>query len=252
MGEQNPTNPITDTQTQTQPQVTDQPKVETKPEVKQPSLEEIISLISKAGNETLMQLAPIQDLVQSARKQEKDKLYKSLEQKEKEAKDFKEKLEAASDALQKYESDSLSFEEKMELKLKEVQDAHDLLVKQLTADKEQAEKEANAKALEAYKAEKLRVAGDELILELVGGNTKEEIDASIETAKAKYQEIASKFASQKKAEQVKDVKETFTASAPSSQGVKTLTQEDVNRMSPEEYAKNRPLILEMIRRGELQ
>jgi|SRR5690554_724393 len=214
-----------------------------------PSLEEVIKTLASAGQENLMQLAPIKELIQSARKQEKDKLYKTLEQKEKEAKEFQEKLAQAQETLKQYESENLSFEEKMQIELEKVKAEQQALVQSLQAEKEKAEQEARKNRLEAYKAEKLRLAGDELIPELVGGETEEEIDQSIERAKAKYQEIASKFEAQVQAKKTQEVKETFTASAPSSSNVQPLTREEISRMSAEEYAKNRDRIMEAMRLG---
>jgi hypothetical protein len=238
----------TETKIEQTTEVTNQEESKTS-EINKPSLEEVISLLATAGNENLMQLAPVKELIQSARKQEKDKLYKSLEQKENEAKDFQQKLTEAQDALKKYEVDNLSFEEKMKLELDKVREEQQALVQSLQAEKEKAEQEARKNHLEAYKAEKLRLAGDELILELVGGTTEEEIDQSIEKAKAKYQEIASKFEAQAKAKTTQDVKDTFTASAPSSSNVQPLTREEISRMSAEEYAKNRSRIMEAMRLG---
>jgi septal ring factor EnvC (AmiA/AmiB activator) len=248
------TTPVTEPVTQTQVTATTPPTAPVTPVVPaaQPSIADLIALIAKEGNETLLQLAPIQELVQTARKQEKDKLYKSIEQKEAEAKQFKDQLLAAQDSLKKFETDNLSFEDRLKAELDQIKKDHDLLVSTLQAEKEQAEKAARQKALEAYQAKQLRAAGEELILELVGGNSEEEIDRSIELAKEKYQEIASKFAGQQQAQTVQAVKDTFVATAPPSSAVQTLTMEEVRKMSPEEYAKNRPLIMELIRSGQIQ
>lgn len=235
-----PTNVLT-TETKEETAKTDVPNT--------PSVEEVLSALAATGNETLMQLAPVKELIEAARKQEKDKLYKSIEQKNKEAKEFADKLAVATESLKKYETDNLSFEEKMQQELQRVKEEHEKLVRSIEAEKEQAVKEAKEKALAAYKAEKLRLAGDELILGLVGGNSEEEIDQSIENAKAEYQKIANKFAVDAKEQKVRDTMSTFTATAPSSSSLQPLTREDINRMSPEEYAKNRPRILEAMRLG---
>ena len=232
--------------TETTPQQTQQTQQS------QPSLEEVMSLLANSDNDSLMQLAPVKELIQTARKQEKDKLYKTLEQKENEAKEFQEKLTAAQETLKQYESENLSFEEKMQLELEKVKQEQQALVQALQAEKEQAEAEARKNRLEAYKAEKLRLAGDELILELVGGETEEAIDQSIERAKAKYQEIASKFLTQAKTKQQEEVKQAFSPTAPSSTNVQPITREEINRMSAEEYAKNRDRIMEAMKLGIIE
>lgn len=242
------------TQTTTETEKIEVPKTEptTTATNVQPSLEEVIALLTKAGNESLMQLAPVKELVQTARKQEKDKLYKSLEQKEAEAKTLAEKLEMAQAAIEKFEGDNLTFEQKLEKELSSLRKEHETLVKQLQEQTELAEKKARAKELEAYKIAKLREAGEEIIPELVGGTNEEEIDKSIELAKAKYHEIASKFEAQAEKQKQTSVKSATKVTNPSSTSVQPLTAEEINRMSPEEYAKNRDRILQALRSGVIQ
>lgn len=142
----------------------------------------------------------IQRRVQAARKEEKDKLYPKIEelsnlvkeqqeyireQKEKQAEEEKK----AADAAEKRRLAKLSEEEresearkKLEEQLKEEREAREALEKRI------AEKE-RATQLEEYRKGALRAAGDRVIPELVVGNSEEEIDAAVETAKAKYEEI---------------------------------------------------------------
>lgn len=241
---------------------TQEPNKETAPvsggTVVTPSIEEVLALLAKAGNDSLMQLAPVKDLVESVRKQEKDKLYKSLETKETEAKELKGQLETALAAIKKQDEDNLTFEQKLQLQIDAVTKQHDDLVATLRAEKAQAEQDkldalesARKKALEAYQAEKLRLAGDDLILELVGGDTEEEIDASIEKAKAKFAEIAEKLGAKNKKNTADDLKNAHRVTNPTSSGVTKFTADDVKRMSPEEYAKNRHQIMAMMQNGEL-
>jgi hypothetical protein len=217
-----------------------------------PSLADILSMLKEAGEENLMALEPVKALVETARKQEKDKLYKTLEQREQEAKEFKEKFEQAQVAIDKHTTANLTIEERLEAQLEALRGEHEALVTTLRQEKEDALKKALHAELEAYKAEKLRVAGEEIIPELVGGTTKEEIDQSVETAVAKYHEIASKFETKAKEDKQKAVKSTTKVVNPSSQTVQPLTAEEIARMSPEEYAKNRDRILEAVRLGVIQ
>lgn len=216
-----------------------------------PSLEDVLKQLSEAGNDTLLNLAPVKELVQNARKQEKDKLYKTLEQREKEAKELQEQLQQAMEALKKYEEQNLTAEEKVQRELEKLRKEHDELVQALQREKEEAERKARKAELERYKAEKLREAGNEIIPELVGGDSEEEIDASIERAKAKYQEIAQQFEAKLKQTQTAQIKDAFHSTNPAGGNIKPLTAEEIRRMSPEEYAKHREQILAMIRRGEL-
>lgn len=234
-------------------QKTETTTVENNPQPQsEPSLEEVMSIISKVGNEHLIQLAPVKELIESARKQEKDKLYKTLEQREREAKELEAKLKEANKAIEEFQQQNLTFEERIQLEIQKVKEEQQALVEQLRREKEEAEKQARQKHLEAYKAAKLREAGEEIIPELVGGNSEEEIDRSIELAKAKYQEIAQKFAAQAKQQQQQEFKQTFSTKAPSSSQIQPLTAEEIRRMTPEEYAKNRERILEAYRLGLIQ
>lgn len=219
---------------------------------KQPSLADVLALLKEAGEENLLALEPVKALVETVRKQEKDKLYKTIEQKEKEAKELKEKYDAAQESLKKYEEQNLSFEEKLQLQIEALRQEHEALVEALKKEKEEAERKAHEAELQAYKEQRLREVGDEIIVELVGGNTKEEIDTSIERAIAKYQEIASRFEEKMKEDKKQAVKAATKVTNPSANAVKPITAEEIARMSPEEYAKNRDRIMEVIRLGILQ
>jgi len=75
-------------------------------------------------------------------------------------------------------------------------------LEQKLADKD---REIAQKELESYRKEK--VTGlDDSVLDLVSGSTKEEIDASVEKAKALYEKISSKFSDTKKEEEKKEDK----------------------------------------------
>lgn len=157
-----------------------------------------------------------EDLIAKARKEEKDKQYKTIERLKGQiatlteqhnndllvAADLKKQIEAANKKLT--EANKGDSEEVATLKttIKSLEDdkaALDKKVKEYEANKpqsrEEIEKEVRAE-LEAefevrtYKAEKMAEFKDVILVpELVGGNTKEDIDKSIEAAKARSEEI---------------------------------------------------------------
>jgi chromosome segregation ATPase len=199
-------------------------------------------------------------LVEAVRKQEKDKLYKSLEAKDGQLKSVTEELESIKGQLKDKESAKMEELTQLQETIKGLQQQQADLLAQMERQKEEAELErqlaAQEKAqaeLKAYKAEAIRLAGDDLIVELVGGSSKEEIDASIEKAKAKYAEIEAKLADKnKEVRKQEKITNTTRVTAPPSSSVQPLTLEQIKKMSNEDYAKNRDSILEAARKGLIQ
>ena len=157
-----------------------------------------------------------EDLIAKARKEEKDKQYKTIERLKGQVAtlteqhnndllvvaDLKKQIEAANKKLteaNKGDSEEVSTLKTTIKSLEDDKAALDKKVKEYEANKPQSrediEKEVRAE-LEAefevrtYKAEKMAELKDVILVpELVGGNTKEDIDKSIEAAKARSEEI---------------------------------------------------------------
>lgn len=142
--------------------------------------------------------------VEAARKQEKDKLYPVIEElrnshkeiaetlkKEREEKDAEK--QAALDAAEAARREGLTASEKTQEAIRNLEEK--LRVEREAREKfEHEAKEAARKAdLEKYRQNALRVAGNEIIPELVQGNSEAEIDKSVTFAKARYEELANKF-----------------------------------------------------------
>jgi len=123
-----------------------------------------------------------------ARKEEKDKLYKDLEKKKKEAKDLEDTLAAKDKELADLKLNSLPANDQVKTQLANIE-------KQLaeqTVRAQQAEARAQQEALERYRSDAISYhvqQGDQMITELVQGSTPEEINASILIAKAEHQRI---------------------------------------------------------------
>lgn len=188
-------------------------------------------------------------LIARARKEEKDKLYPRITQLETEVKEYikrNNELLVASETA-KAEVDAM----KAKLVASGKDDSVELAklkkdLADLTAQYTELQKTIpNAEAIEAkykaiyevklYREAKLREAGTTIIPELVSGETKEEIDASIEKAKARYAEI---FASN-----YGGAKTPPVPAAPTSAGIvnKQLKIEDIQNLDPKskEYAEFR-------------
>lgn len=196
-------------------------------------------------------------MVEAARKQEKDKLYKSIEAKDGQIKALAEEKDILENQLKDKESANMEDSKQLQELIQGLQQQQADLLAQLERQKEEAElerqlavKEKAEAELKAYKAEAIHLAGDDLIIELVGGNSKEEIDASIEKAKAKFAEIEAKVAEKnKEVRKQEKITNTTRVTAPPSSSVQPLTMEQIKSMSRDEYEKNRPAIMEAARQG---
>jgi len=207
-----------------------------------------------ASTEDLLKLPDVRSLVENARSQEKAKLYKSLESKEGEIRQLKEEIDSMKAQLTAKENDSLSEMTVLQNEIKATKDKFEALIVSIESERE-AEREKRRKAeLDAYKERRLREVGDELVLALVGGNSEEAIDASIEMATQEYQNITARALEKAKASSPSPApKVTNTPKVTNPQGVSgtPLSGKDVRSMSNEDYAKHRDRIREALRKGQL-
>ena len=88
-----------------------------------------------------------------------------------------------------------------------------------------------------YREQRLREVGETVIPELVMGTTKEEIDASITNAQARFNDMIAKHGAT-------HVTPTVTPNNVNTQSlnVKDLSVEDISRMTPEEWAEKRKML----------
>ena len=145
-----------------------------------------------------------EELIAKARQEEKDKLYPEIQS-------WKEKhnnlllVIAERDAkIKELEGEITKFKKQIEEVKEKSSKTNDATVSELKATidslnnqieqlKSSHDKEIARLNLEIFKREKLAEVGEEIIPELVTGETEEEILASIEKAKEKYQQIVSKI-----------------------------------------------------------
>lgn len=191
-----------------------------------------------------------EDLIARARKEEKDKLYPKITKLEADNKALVEKHNQALLTIGTKDTEIAELKSQIEAtKNASPSDSQEVAqykakIKELEGkvaeyeaqkvDPEAIREEIKAEyEVKLYKEQKLREVGDQLIPDLVFGNTKEEIDKSIEVSKTRYQEIASKF-SQQVATQVPAVNVNTSTMTQ-----KELNSEDISKMSPREWAEYR-------------
>jgi hypothetical protein len=132
------------------------------------------------------------EFAEKIRKEEKDKLYPTMEKYKQEIKEKEEANKVLALKMKEYEDSHLSGEEKIQKQLQELLDANDTLSKQLENVSEVAAKEIYAIQLEAAREKALARYGNDIIPEMVSGNTIEEIYQSAEKANSVYLTIKAK------------------------------------------------------------
>jgi hypothetical protein len=221
------------------------PPVEPKPKADEPV--DIIKLLANADRGQLLKSEVVQSLLENARKQEKDKLYKTIEGKDDTIKQLNETVSDLQTQLKTKEETTMEGEKELLEQIQQMKEAQDKLIKDMENEKENT----RIAKLEAYKQAKIQEANGELIADLVGGATEEEIDQSIEKAKARYTEIVTPYKT--KAEELEQqAQKPNKANAPKPSNPNTppnveFTSDDIRKMSREEYAKYREKLLGMAR-----
>lgn len=173
----------------------------------------------------ILKRADVKEFLKKVRQQEKNKLYEVMEKKDNKIKELSETVATLETTIKAYKEGNDTTIADLKLEMDE-----------LKGKLEVAEKAKAEKALELYREkaiQKVRDEGSDLIDDLVKGNSEEEIDSSIEIAKAKYEEIIAKAGAKKNAPVPKPVAPKQDA------GARKLTVDEIAKMSPSEYAKHR-------------
>jgi hypothetical protein len=217
------------------------------------TIDQVISFLGNASADTLFKIPAVKRLVENARTEEKDKLYKTVESKDAKIRKLEEDLVVATNLLKDKENNNLSEQEVLQRHVAALETQIKTLTDSIEAERSAAAEEKRKATFEAYKQTRLRElaeAGTEYLPDLLSGNTEEEFDASITKATARYAEI--------KAQLLKDTKpntppkpSTPSVTNPSASNTKSLTMEDIKRMSPAEYAKHREKVLAEAKKGNL-
>jgi len=207
--------------------------------------------------------------VQKFRKDEKDKVYGELEQTKAQLSKFeqeeaarkkanadaqtaeaaaaKKKAEADMDARQLLESKETEWNSRFEQSNKQWEERFNKVNAEREQERVLAEKERNYHQFLTFRSERLQAERDNIapeLIDLVSGNTPEELEASIATLRQKSEQIAQSvqtYAQQARANQRGVSSASFPAVGPDTDnpGGKQITAEDIAAMGFEEYAKFR-------------
>lgn len=166
----------------------------------------------------------VQKIIEKVRKEEKDKLYPTIEGLKNSVESLKESNEAEKADKERIKKEAEEAEEAARVaKLSDSQRTAETLKKIEERLNQESTERAKFKAeidrrdqqdkLSRYKAQAIAVAGPEIIEELVSGNSEEEIDKSVAKAKARYEELVG-VKKQRDAEQVRNA---LTSTSPSTE-----------------------------------
>lgn len=185
--------------------------------------------------------------IESARSEEKQKLYgrmKEMEEKLEKSKGLEEKFKAAQEKLEKLKTDD-SNDDKTSEQAAEMEKKLAELSAQMTTQQEVFKQAFREQQLEAYRERRLREAGSDLIPDLVGGATEAEIDLSITKAKQSYEAIQKQVEEKlKKQLSGNPAPPALNPGSSTSPAPLTSAQEEASRLANSSvglkgYAKNR-------------
>lgn len=218
--------------------------------------------ITQFSKDDLLNIPQVQQLLEDTRRQEKDKLYDTIESKNNKIKELQEEVAKLEKEVENREDENQT---ELELLMDKLEDMENT-VNELEKENKEIQQKREQDKLEAYKEKRIREVrenGDDLITKLVGGNSKEEIDESIEQAKSEYEKISSEvekefeikeqeYQEQKKQQQVNSVSGVTNPGTNSGEeNTLEFTAEDIKNMSMSEYKKHREKIKQLARNGEL-
>lgn len=183
----------------------------------------------------------------SIRKEEKDKLYPTIEKQKNDLLAAEEAKKALELKLKEYEDKNLTADEKNEKRWTELAEQNDALAKQLERVSEEAAKEIYRIQLEATREKVLAKYGEEIVPEMVVGSTIEEIQQSAEKANSVYLNIKAKAEEAAKAKSKTQAVGT-KASPTNVSGQASGTDMDIATVKgindPAEWAKVKEKLLE--------
>lgn len=217
--------------------------------------------------------------IQKARAQEKQKLYKEQKALKQQVQDLTTKLKEVETAARTSSTDdpdipaNVATRKRRDEEIAELRDMITGLTRELRDRDDRAQQSARQAAVQAYRRDQIaavRAAGGNLIDALVSGNNEEEIDATLEVAKAEYALVQADIEKRLKVQAAPPPKVVVQQSTSRPTGVtptvsasqaadrsSALSVEDLKELTSIEairdgrYAKHRVEILAAVRAGRI-
>lgn len=197
--------------------------------------------------EDLLKNPVVKQLIEKAREQEKNKLYKSISDRDEIIRNQQVELEKLQGLVKAKEDESLTEAEKFQKEISTLKDSLKTLGDSIETEREAAKREKHEAQIAAYKERKIREvreSGEDLIVALVNGNSEDEVDASIEEAKEEFKKIFNKAEERIKKDIKPSVTNTPRVTNPPNAETDTLPS-DIRNMDTATFAKNRDRLLKM-------
>jgi len=203
---------------------------------------------SKTPNDEVYTKAQLDEMLNKVRREEKDKLYKSIEKTKAQAQEVQaerdkvlEDLKLAKEQLSTIQDSNMSDIEKVNKQIELLAEQNDLLKKQLETVSQQAEARVRESEVKSYKQKQIEKSGL-LFPEMVSGNTPEEIDASIQMLKDREQSVRMQLEDKLRQEKAQDVPRPMSPEVNQPQ-VASADRYRVSKMSRDEYQAYRQKIM---------
>ena len=203
---------------------------------------------AKQPSEDVYTKSQLEEMLKKARKEEKDKLYKSLEKTKKEAEELQSErdkvlddLKLTREQLSTLKDSNMSDIDKVNKQIELLAEQNELLKKQLETVSHQAEERVRLSEVKSYKQKKIEQSGL-LFPEMVVGNTPEEIDASISMLKEREKSVRQQLEDQLRSERAQDVPRPMSPEVTQS-STASADRYRVSKMSRDEYQAYRQKLM---------
>ena len=211
------------------------------------------------------------EFVENARKEEKDKLYETINSMDERVRSFEEERQritdeaeqariAAEEAERQKQQGDLTALERLEAKEQEWSQRFEQQQQAIDAQAAIAEQERQYQALVLYRNQRINELSDQIdprFLDFVGGNSPDEIEASLYVAIDKTSQISQEiqeYLGQQQPQQQQPAQRVPGMPVTSGPGFtpeqftnnpmeKTYTPEDIAALSPQDYAANREALM---------
>lgn len=192
--------------------------------------------------------AQLDEMLNKVRREEKDKLYKSIEKSKAQAESVQaerdkvlEDLKLAKEKLSTIQDSNMSDIEKVNKQIELLAEQNDLLKKQLETVSQQAEARVRQSEVKSYKQKQIEKSGL-LFPEMVSGDTPEEIDASISMLKEREQSVRQELEDRLRSEKAQDVPRPMSPEA-SQPNAASADRYRISKMSRDEYSAYRQKLM---------
>lgn len=198
----------------------------------------------------------VQELLNKARSQEKDKLYPQIEELGTTVKNLQAAIKAEQEEKQRLEAEAkakaeserkakLTSEEALAEGLKKIEEQLASERQARAALEQKIEQDRRREALQAYRSRKIATAQGALIPELVRGDSEAEIDTTFEIAKARYTELVEQAKTAKADEVRKQMPGPANPDTAAQEEQELLNSIDNIEIDPKRYARDKDYRAEM-------